>query len=262
MCLIVFAWRQHTASPLLLAANRDEFHARPAAPAQYWEEHPELLAGRDLEAGGTWLGVSRRGRFAAITNIRDPQSGERRAPRSRGDLTRDFLLGTQSPADYLQAVAARAHEYLGFNLLLGDGESLWYLHAAPDSRPEFDALQPGIYGLSNAALDVPWPKVERGRQWMAQLLEDGSLPDHVQLRGCVSDRRLAAASDLAALGLEGDMAQPLSAQFIVTPHYGTRCQTTLRWSAGGEMEFQEQRFGTGGELAGGDTYAFALNRAT
>jgi uncharacterized protein with NRDE domain len=261
MCLIVFAWQQHASYPLLLAANRDEFHARPAAPAQYWEEHPELLAGRDLEAGGTWLGVSRRGRFAAITNIRDPQPGDRRAPRSRGDLTRDFLLGTRSPADYLNAVAARADEYLGFNLLLGDGESLWYLHAGPHSKPAFTALEPGIYGLSNAALDVPWPKVERAQQWMAQLLDgDNSVPDHAQLRSCVSDRRLAAPGDLAALGLEGDMAQPLSAQFIVTPHYGTRCQTTLRWSAGGELEFEEQRFGADGDLAGSDAYAFSLDR--
>ena len=154
MCLIVLAWRQHREYPLLLAANRDEFHRRPAAPADFWPQQPALLAGRDLEAGGTWLGISRSGRFAAVTNIRDPDA-QGSAPRSRGELTRDFLAGAAPPAAYLDAVAARRGDYLGFNLLLGDSEALWYLHGGGASWAAPRRLAPGIHGLSNAALDVP-----------------------------------------------------------------------------------------------------------
>jgi uncharacterized protein with NRDE domain len=245
--------------PLLLAANRDEFHARQAAPAGFWEDQPDLLAGRDLEAGGTWLGLSRRGRFAAITNIRDPRAGERRAARSRGDLTRDFLAGSESPRAYLESVATRIDDYLGFNLLVGDGDALWYLHGSPGSTPEPAMLKPGIYALSNAALDVPWPKVELARKKLTDLLSGAQAPGHSQLRNCVSDRSLAEAAALAELGLEGEMTRQLSAQFIVTPRYGTRCSTTLRWAADGQLELEEQRFDVHGHLAGSESFSLAVD---
>lgn len=254
MCLIVFAWRQHPRAGLLLAANRDEFHARPAAAAGFWPEAPQILAGRDLEARGTWLGISRNGRFAAITNIRDPGSSEGRAARSRGELTRDFLHGAAAPGDYLADVAGRIGDYQGFNLLVGDGQSLWYLHGAREAPEQPTPLAPGIYGLSNAALDVPWPKVERARATLRAMLDPADLPDHAALRRCVQDRRLADADALSGHGLDGEMARQLSAQFIVTPSYGTRCCTTLRVHADGRADFAEQRFDSAGVLAGCDEF--------
>ncbi len=254
MCLIVFAWRQHPTLPLILAANRDEFHARPALPAAFWEDKSGLLAGRDLEAGGTWLGVSRSGRFAAITNIRDPAAGERRAPRSRGELTVDFLAGSADPGEYLDAVASRIDDYLGFNLLVGDGSSLWYLHGVGDAGPL--PLEPGVYGLSNAALDVPWPKVQLAKARMRRVLDQAGAeaPDHALLRGCTADRALAEADALSGHGLEGEMARRLSAQFIVTPTYGTRCATTLHMDELTNWGFEEQRFDEAGRQLGANCY--------
>ncbi|WP_439102699.1 NRDE family protein [Congregibacter sp.] len=257
MCLIVFAWRQHPSASLLLAANRDEFYERPTKAAAYWSDAPQVLAGRDLQAGGTWLGVSHSGRFAAITNIRDPAAEDGQALRSRGELTTDFLTDTQGPGDYLADVARRRGEYQGFNLLVGDQEGLWYLHGNSDERSEPQALAPGIYGLSNAALDVPWPKVQRARHRLRDAMTNTQLPDHEALRACLNDRSLADPESLEKQNLFGTMARQLSAQFIVTPRYGTRCCTTLRQHADGALEFQEQRFDSRGELQG--TEVFALN---
>ncbi|WP_439107705.1 NRDE family protein [Congregibacter sp.] len=254
MCLIVFAWQQHPNTPLLVAANRDEFHERPASAAAYWDDTPQVLAGRDLQAGGTWLGVSRSGRFAAITNIRDPGARGRSAPRSRGELTKNFLAGTQAPGEYLAAIAKNIADYEGFNLLLGDAQSLWYLHGSISEASQPQLLSPGIYGLSNAALDVPWPKVQRARRQMAKIVADSQAPDHEQLRACLNDRRLADEQELREQNLSGDMARQLSAQFIVTELYGTRCCTTLRQHQNGLLEFQEQRFDARGELRGTEVF--------
>lgn len=255
MCLIVFAWQQHPQASLLLAANRDEFHARPAAPAAFWPGATAILAGRDLEAQGTWLGISAGGRFAAITNIRDPRADEAGALRSRGELTCEFLRGDEPPRDYLAAVAARIRDYQGFNLLVGDRQSLWYLHGSQEAPGTPTPLAPGIYGLSNAALDVPWPKVTAARNALRTALEGPEAPTHDQLRDCVQDRRLADAPALAREGLDGDMARQLSAQFIVTPTYGTRCCSTLRQHADGSRDFAEQRFDPEGVITGCDEFS-------
>jgi uncharacterized protein with NRDE domain len=257
VCLIVLSWDPHAAYPLLLAANRDEFHARPSAPAAFWDDHTHILAGRDLTAGGTWLGVSRRGRIAAVTNVRDPDSGERGTPRSRGDLTRDFLTSKLCCRAYLEAVAGRAGDYQGFNLLISDGAALWYLHGGRAEQLMPRALPAGLYALSNAALDVPWPKVALGRQRMQRAIAEAApaAPSLQALRGTVADRRLAAPKALAAQGLGGDMAQRLSAQFIVTPQYGTRCCSTLRWRHDGHLEFSEQRFDSAGLVSGESDFA-------
>jgi len=256
MCLIAFAWRVDPAFPLLVAANRDEFHARPTAPADFWEDAPEILAGRDLQAGGTWLGVSTRGRFAAVTNIRDPGAG-RAAPRSRGDLPTAFLGGNEAPATYLARVAERVSAYQGFNLLVGDGTQLWYLHGVPGEQPR--CLEPGIYGLSNAALDVPWPKVCRARDRLREVIagEADLCHDtlaHDALAACVADRSLSARGALRDERLEGEMARRLSAQFIVTDTYGTRCQSTLLQEAGARIHFRERRFDASGQVTGEDAY--------
>lgn len=229
---------------MLIAANRDEFHARPTAASAFWDEHPDVLAGRDLEQGGTWMGVTRSGRFAAVTNYRDP-ARTAAAPRSRGELPLDFLTGTQQPHAYLDALAGRAHEYAGFNLLVGDNRNLWYFTNSDALQPQ--CLAPGLYGLSNARLDTPWPKVTRGKTRLQALLESGAI-SHDSLAAVVNDRQRADQRELQALQLVGSMDPVLSAQFIVTEAYGTRSTTTLRIDVDGNTYWREQSFDSRGGL--------------
>ena len=244
MCLLIFAHQVYPGYPLVLAANRDEFYARETAPAAFWPEHPGVLAGKDLQAGGTWMGVTQRGRFAAITNYRDPAASGA-APRSRGELTLDFLSGDDTPPVYLAKIAKVASEYAGFNLLLGDGKYLWYFsnrHTVCGCTPiSPEMLRPGLYGLSNAKLNTPWPKVELGKQRLAQLLDSGP-PDHESLLGLVNDRQQACAKALKLQGMETEMEQVLSAQFIQAGEYGTRSSTTMWTSDTGEASWRELSF--------------------
>jgi len=253
MCLLIVAHHPGADLPLVVAANRDEFHARPTARSRFWETHPTLLAGRDLAQGGTWMGVTRDGRFAALTNFRDPAQ-TKPAPRSRGELPLDYLLGQQSPADYLASVVPRSDHYAGFNLLLGDTESLWYFDNNPGEQPM--PLTPGIYGLSNARLDTPWPKVEDGKRKLGSLLDEQRL-DHDALARVVSDRQLADSDALQLHAVDGDMERRLSAQFIVTEHYGTRATTTL-WRDRAGMHWREQNFDARGEVSAVTEEAFAI----
>lgn len=260
MCLLIFAHQPGATYPMVVAANRDEFHARPTAPAQFWQDAPKLLAGRDLEAGGTWMGVTSAGRFAAITNFRDPDRTAP-APRSRGELPSDFLTGAAGCSDYLEDIAARGAQYAGFNLLVGDGTELWYLSNVPAQGPlQPRQLEPGIYGLSNAQLDTPWPKVTLGKAALRQLLASGNL-SHRALAEVVGDTGLAEPAALDAQGLRGEMDQLLSAQFIVTPAYGTRSRTTLWREAGGATNWREQSFNPEGELTGEQRFAFSPREA-
>ncbi len=250
MCLIIFAHRVHPDYPLLLAANRDEFFSRPTAASSYWPEHPQLLAGRDLEAGGTWMGVTRDGRFAAVTNFRDPQP-RTAAPRSRGELPLAFLTGSQDAATTLATIKDRADQYAGFNLLLGDSDGLWYFSNAEGGAPR--SLAPGIYGLSNASLDTPWPKVELGKARM-QGLTTGPVT-HDQLLATVSDERLADPARLHPLGLRETMDRQLSAQFIRAGNYGTRASTTLWRDAAGAGSWRELSFDASGQQIAAVTQA-------
>lgn len=252
MCLIIFAHQMAPRYPLLVAANRDEFHARPTARSTFWVDYPGLLAGKDLEAGGSWMGITRSGRFAAVTNYRDP-SRTAPAPRSRGRLTLEFLAGTLSPQRYLEQIAATAHEYAGFNLLLGDLEDLWYFS---NSCPGPRLLEPGIYGLSNARLDTPWPKVETGKQFLGTTLNQRI--DHDGLAAAVSDRRLATLAELGRQGLDGDMDQLLSPQFIVNEIYGTRATTTLWIDDRARAHWRELSFCGDGSESGRIELDFAL----
>lgn len=236
MCLLVLAYRVLADYPLLLAANRDEFYDRPAAPAQFWPEAPQLLAGRDLLAGGTWLGVSRDGRFAAVTNYREVPTATQ-PPRSRGDLVRDYLLGEARAADYVPSLPNHAARYAGFNLLCGDHESLWWYsnRGGPPRR-----LAPGIYGLSNDLLDTPWPKVQASKAALAGLCAH-SAPPAGALLDLLQDRRTHPLAADTAIGLDAALARALSAIFIETPRYGTRCSAVLRMSADARVEFVERR---------------------
>jgi len=246
MCLLILA---HHAAPdhrLVVAANRDEFHDRPTAAAGFWPEYPQLLAGRDLRQGGTWMGITRDGRFAALTNFRDP-ARTAPAPRSRGELPVAYLLGGQAPGDFLRDIAGQSSQYAGFNLLVGDGDELWYFSnsAEAPARP----LQPGIYGLSNARLDTPWVKVALGKARLAAVLAGGPL-DHRRLAATVSDRELAEGAPTVAATGDGDMDRRLSAQFIVSDQYGTRSTTTLRVTDDLRAHWCEQSYDSTGTPTG------------
>ena len=236
MCLISFHWQPGSATPLTMTANRDEFHARPARPAQFWPEHPELLAGQDLEAGGTWMGVTREGRFAALTNVRQlpaPYEGEI----SRGNLVKDFLTSNLAPETYLAQVHMNRLKYDGFNLVLGNRQECWYLN----NRTEQAAiqLQPGLYGLSNAQLDSPWPKLEFAKGALSQWLKglDSGSPN-TELATLLNRREPYPVNLLPNTGIGETWEHLLSPPFIVSPQYGTRASTGLQIHQQ-EIEFKE-----------------------
>jgi uncharacterized protein with NRDE domain len=251
MCLLVFAWRRHPRYPLLLAGNRDEFHARAAAPASWWDDPSDLLAGRDLKAGGTWLGVTSDGRAAVVTNYRE--LGERLpdAP-SRGGLIVDYTRSRQSPERFLAQLAGKAQAYAGFNLIVGDAAALaWYSNR--DGAPR--TLQPGIYGLSNHLLDTPWPKLTRVRARFASALAADHM-DPEDLLALLDDRTPAAEGERPDTGLSAELERALSAPFIVTPTYGTRCSTILTISTDGRCAFVERRFDPEGHAIGDARFEF------
>ncbi len=242
MCLLIFAHQVSPLYPLLVAANRDEFHARPTAVSDFWVEYPDLFAGKDLEQGGTWMGATRGGRFAAITNYRDPAPTVI-APRSRGELPLNYLTGPDTPKSFLDKLAPRASSYAGFSLLIGNRSELWYFTNSDTLNPR--CLPPGVYGLSNASLDTPWPKVERGKAQMQQLLRNDSI-DHETLFDVVADRRLAEQGTVRDQNPGDSMEATLSAQFIVTEHYGTRSSTTMWRDAQGLISWREESFNAQG----------------
>jgi len=241
MCLIVFAWRPGHAQPLIVAANRDEFYARPTSPLAQWAHAPHVHAGRDLEAGGTWLGIGANGRFAALTNIRDPDQPPSR--KSRGELVADFLSGDRSIDDYLSDVVRRSLEYAGFNLLIGNAHELWHFNAR---ETEAVMLVPGIYGLSNAGLDTPWPKLLKAKAALSGVLED---PQPEALLEILSDAQTAELADLPNTGVGLATESLLSSVFIASQSYGTRASTALIVQADGTRVMVERSFGPyGGRL--------------
>lgn len=258
MCLLVFAHRADPRYPLVLAANRDEFHARPTAGSAFWPEYPGLLAGRDLAQGGTWMGLTRDGRFAAITNFRDP-ARTAPAPRSRGELPLNYLAGGQPPQAFLRDLLVHADDYAGFNLLVGTVDTLWYLTNSVDRDERTpQCLPPGLYGLSNARLDTPWPKVIRARDRLRAVMATTRGLGHEALVTAVGDRTLADLADLQRQGLTHGMDLLLSAQFITTASYGTRSTTTLWVDDKGMASWRESSFDARGAEADRREYAFAL----
>jgi uncharacterized protein with NRDE domain len=241
MCLIVFAWRPSHAQPLILAANRDEFYARPTLPLAQWEDSPQVYAGRDLEAGGTWLGVNADGRFAALTNIREP--GKAPGRRSRGELVARFLTGAVSIDEYLREIAARAAEYGGFNVLVGDRQQLHFLNA---NEPRPRRLEAGVYGVSNAGLDTPWPKLMKAKAALSEHLHN---PEPEALLGLLADQDAAPETELPDTGVGLATEKLLSSVFIASPNYGTRASTVLLVNADGSRRLIERSFGPyGGRL--------------
>lgn len=243
MCLILFAYQVNPDIPLVVAANRDELFARPTREAQFWQaddSNAEILSGKDLRAGGTWLGFTRQGRFAAVTNIRDPSQVEKK-PMSRGELTLRFLANKMSAEDYCTELGSQFENYAGYNLLLGDGRSLWYVNNFESIvRP----LKPGIYGLSNGVLDSAWPKIESGKKTLQKLLEKPQNLITDALIEMMNNRTLAPDDELPNTGVSLQLERTLSSMFIVNREreYGTLCSSALITESSGRFRFSEQNY--------------------
>ncbi|PUA18492.1 NRDE family protein [Glaciimonas sp. PCH181] len=238
MCLIVFSWKVIPGLPLIAAANRDEFYARPSAPATWWEDHPNIYAGRDLQDGGTWLGISKTGRFAAITNVRAPSERHENAP-TRGALVADFLDSGATAAEYIAQISANADDYNGFNLLIHDGKELvWFSNKGQSDPRNGQPLAPGIYGLSNALLDVCWPKVVRTKAQFASLLCQGA-PDETYF-DMLTDTTTAGDCRLPSTGVGIERERLLSSVFIASQDYGTRNSTLVKLHACGTAVLEER----------------------
>ena len=254
MCLILIAYDAHAEFPLVVVANRDEYYQRPTARAEFWQDHPHILAGRDLECMGTWLGVTRAGRFAALTNFRDPSERKTDAP-SRGHLVSDFLASDQEPREYLGNVAIVAPRYNGFNLLAGDVDGVFYLSSRTRS---VQLVPPGIHGLSNHLLDTPWPKVERGKQRLKAALA-GEF-DVEALMDLLQDREPATVGELPDTGIGAEMERVLSPALIVSPQYGTRASTAVVFGEDGSVSFAERTILSGGSTGPTVSLRFRLER--
>lgn len=236
MCVLFIAYRKHPRYPLIVLANRDEFYDRLTAPARRWSDHPQVTAGRDLLGGGTWLGIADGGRFAAVTNYRDPSRPAGSV--SRGRLVADFLIGNAAPKIYLDEIASESATYSGFNLVVGSNEGLYYYSNAADEAPR--KLDPGVYGLSNHLLNTPWPKVSNGLAAFGRLIANDDFSTTAAF-GLLADETLAADDALPDTGIGIEKERVLSPIFIRTPIYGTRSSTVVV-SNHGELELDERVF--------------------
>lgn len=238
MCVIYIAFDQHPGYPLILLANRDEYYARPSMAASYWVDFPDIYAGRDLVSGGTWLGVTRNGRFAAVTNYRDPSAPAGTV--SRGQLVAEYLKSNERPGDYVEKVMQVSSMYSGFNLIVGELSSrrkeLFYCSNRADGITE---LNTGLYGLSNHLLDTPWPKVTKGKSLLNSLVNSGGASDD-QYFAILADETLAADTELPSTGIPFEAEKALSAAFIRTPSYGTRCSTLVKFNSNFVWTFDER----------------------
>lgn len=241
MCLLLVALDAHPDYKLIVAANRDEFYARPAAPADWWHDHPQIFAGRDLQHGGTWLGVSRGGRFAALTNFRDPRAFKANAP-SRGSLPRDFLIADHSAGAHVQTLAECSSIYNDFNLVLWDGAQACFFC----SRGTYSAeISRGIIAVSNHLPDTPWPKVVRSKSGLGELLAQPGALQREAIFALLRDRNLAPDEALPDTGVGLALERELSPIFIAREGYGTRCSTLVTVDGRGRVEFEERGFAPG-----------------
>jgi uncharacterized protein with NRDE domain len=235
MCLIFLSLNDHPTYKLIIAANRDEFHLRKTAAADYWSDDPRILGGRDLEANGTWLAMTRSGKVSLLTNYRDPQNINPEAP-SRGQLVSDYLHNEMHPEPYLRKVEKNGAAYNGFNLLAGGVDDLWYFS---NYQGVVRKLSPGFYGLSNHLLDTPWPKVERGKNRMKPILQKSAIhPD--ELFEFLYDDQQAPDDLLPVTGIGQDRERALSSMFIKTPNYGSRCSTVILVDKQNKVVFSER----------------------
>lgn len=243
MCLIIFAYDVHPSYKLVLAANRDEFYDRPSASADFWKDYPDLLAGRDLKGKGTWLGVTRQGKFAAITNYRDPASFMFDA-KSRGKLVKDFLGGKNNAEEFIKKISRQDAKYNGYNLILQDSGGFYYYSNRGGEKQKITA---GIHGLSNHLLNTPWPKVVRGKKLMKEALKNKGAALEEALFALLSDRRFPPPEKLPSTGVDKEWEKVLSPIFIKSPHYGTRSSTVLLIGKNRRVTFIEKNYDGGDE---------------
>lgn len=248
MCLIAFAFQPDGPYPLRLIANRDERHSRPAAPLARWADVPGIVGGRDLQAGGSWLALHDAGRMAAVTNVRDLRTETLSGAPSRGELVREALLSDDLPGWLAHLAEGAAWRYAGFNLLVCDGQRMWHLHRGYQ-RLELHMLTPGLYGLSNASLDTPWPKLIAVKHGLAKSIADQRWPA-TALEAMADSREVEERQRLPDTGVGEALERNLSAAFILGSEYGTRAMTWLTWHADGRIEIGERRFAPGGRPTG------------
>jgi uncharacterized protein with NRDE domain len=252
---MLFAWRAHPDYRLVFAGNRDEAYERPSTAAAFWDDAPDILGGRDLEKGGSWLGLSRSGRFATVTNYRDATS-PRDAPRSRGELVSSYLHGAETPKPYLQRVIAEGKQYRAFSLIVGTLEKLFF---CSNRGSGIEEVAPGVHGLSNHLLDTPWPKVRNGRDRVRALLGRAEGDLVAGLFDILADRTCAPDADLPDTGVGLERERELSPCFIADGHYGTRASTVLLISRSRGVFFSERSFGPHGAPQGSVEHRFTLD---
>jgi len=257
MCLLVVAWQVRADYPLIVVGNRDEFHDRPAVPLGWSPDWPDIAAGRDLQAGGTWLGVARDARLGVVTNFRDPAQPSSPPAPSRGRLVPDYLLHDQTPAQFVSVLEPTANRYAGFNLLLADRSNLVYTSNRTPRSPR--TLAPGIYGLSNGELDEPWPKLVRTRDRFTAAVAS-ERPDAAELFALMADRN--PADEPVMPGLPRDWQRAVSAPFVVHERYGTRCTTVVLIDREGCSVMHERRFDVHGNETGVSRLEFGGDPAT
>ncbi len=236
MCLILFAHKISEKYPLILASNRDEFYQRPTAPMAFWKDHPSILAGRDLEGGGTWLGINENGRFGAITNFRDPASLKTHAP-SRGEIIVDYLNHKKSTFEFLNNFKDQSDKYNGFNLLFGDSNSLYWFS---NRKNQILEIQPGVHGISNRFLNTPWPKVEKGKKALKRI--SSTTLSSEKLFSILLDCTVAKDSKLPDTGIGLEWERILSPLFITSPVYGTRASTVMLMDNKGNIKVTERTY--------------------
>ncbi len=237
MCLIFFAINHHPEYKLIIAANRDEFYNRKTSPADFWKDHEQILGGRDLEAMGTWMAMTRTGKISLVTNYRDAANINPKAP-SRGQLVSDYLIRSDRPEQYLKSVEPMAKQFNGFNLLVGNPDQLWYFSNYQNTILK---IKDGFYGLSNHLLETPWPKVTRGKKKLEPLLKQDGI-DAESLLDALYDSQSAPDEQLPETGVGLDLERALSSMFIKTPNYGTRCSTVVLVDRQNRVSFTERTY--------------------
>jgi len=236
MCLILFALHQQDELPLVIIANRDEYYARPTRSAHWWQDSEGIFAGRDLQAQGTWLGVNKNGRFAAVTNVREPGM-HAPARLSRGNLPREFLASDETAESFIERTRPDADDYAGFNLLIGDSSGLFFYSNRQAGVIEIPA---GIHGISNGLFDEAWPKLDSGKQALATVLANGS--DNKELMNILTDNTIAQDEHLPETGVTLDIERMLSSRFIRSADYGTRACSVVKFDKQNNVSFVEQNY--------------------
>ena len=256
MCFIIFAYKIHPSCRFIAAANRDEYYERPSSPVAFWEDAPQVLAGRDLKEGGTWMGITRGGNFAAITNFRDPSAVKTGAP-SRGILVSNFIRGSESAASYLDKISRQAQKYNGFNLICGDHNDLFVY----SNRGKIEKLEAGIYGLSNHLLDSPWPKIIKGKKALSAAMNKKGSDLEAALFKILSDHKIAPDHKLPSTGVELEWERLLSSIFIESPAYGTRSSSVLLIGKNKRVKLVEKVFDGKPEPWIESRFSFLLNKS-